>query len=157
MRPFNIDTFLRSEKGSKDMFTVLNKSNQFLERTKIRCYHVCMIWTDGFTVKPRFIAPRFTTKLAYRQEFLQSRFPYVVITPLKCWTDYFSFWIKLNKFVCIFFHLCWKCQRLNAKEICLIFDRKEKLWKLRIQQTMKQLDIDILANDVLQWLRLSEH
>ena len=34
------------------------------------------------TVKPRFIAPRFTAKLAYRQEFLQSRFPYVVITPL---------------------------------------------------------------------------
>ena len=38
------------------------------------------------TVKPRFIAPRFTAKLAYRQEFLQSRFPYVVITPLKCQT-----------------------------------------------------------------------
>jgi hypothetical protein len=39
-----------------------------------------------YTVKPRFIAPRFTAKLAYRQEFLQSRFPYVVITPLKCQT-----------------------------------------------------------------------
>jgi hypothetical protein len=38
------------------------------------------------TVKPRFIAPRFTAKLVYRQEFLQSRFPYVVITPLKCQT-----------------------------------------------------------------------
>ena len=34
------------------------------------------------TVKLRFIAPRFTAKLAYLQEFLQSRFPYVVITPL---------------------------------------------------------------------------
>ena len=41
---------------------------------------------DTSTVKPRFIAPRFTAKLAYRQEFLQSRFPYVVITPLKCQT-----------------------------------------------------------------------
>jgi hypothetical protein len=30
------------------------------------------------TVKPCFIAPRFTAKLSYRQEFLQSRFPYVV-------------------------------------------------------------------------------
>jgi hypothetical protein len=40
----------------------------------------------GNTVKPRFIAPRFTAKLAYRQEFLQSRFPNVVITPLKCQT-----------------------------------------------------------------------
>jgi hypothetical protein len=39
-----------------------------------------------YTVKPHFIAPRFTAKLAYRQEFLQSRFPYVVITPLKCQT-----------------------------------------------------------------------
>jgi hypothetical protein len=42
----------------------------------------------------------------------------------------------------------------NVKEICLIFDRKEKLWKLRIQRTMKlgkQLDIDILANDVGGW------
>jgi hypothetical protein len=39
-----------------------------------------------YTVKPCFIAPRFTAKLAYRQEFLQSRFPYVVITPLKCQT-----------------------------------------------------------------------
>ena len=39
-----------------------------------------------YTVKPRFIDPRFTAKLAYRQEFLQSRFPYVVITPLKCQT-----------------------------------------------------------------------
>jgi hypothetical protein len=38
------------------------------------------------TVKPRCIAPRFTAKLVYRQEFLQSRFPYVVITPLKCQT-----------------------------------------------------------------------
>jgi hypothetical protein len=36
------------------------------------------------TVKPCFIAPRFTAKLSYRQEFLQSRFPYVVITLLKC-------------------------------------------------------------------------
>jgi hypothetical protein len=38
------------------------------------------------TVKPRFFAPRFTAKLAYRQEFLQSRFPYVVTAPLKCQT-----------------------------------------------------------------------
>ena len=38
------------------------------------------------TVKPHFIAPRFTAKLVYHQEFLQSRFPYVVITPLKCQT-----------------------------------------------------------------------
>jgi hypothetical protein len=28
-------------------------------------------------VKPRFFAPRFTAKLAYRQHFLQSGFPYV--------------------------------------------------------------------------------
>ena len=40
----------------------------------------------SYTVKPRFIVPRFTAKLAYRQEFLQSRFPYAVITPLKCQT-----------------------------------------------------------------------
>jgi hypothetical protein len=39
-----------------------------------------------YTVKPRFIAPRFTIKLVYGQEFLQSRFPYVVITLLKCQT-----------------------------------------------------------------------
>ena len=38
------------------------------------------------TVKPCCIAPRFTAKLVYRQEFLQFRFPYVVITPLKCQT-----------------------------------------------------------------------
>ena len=38
------------------------------------------------TVKPHFIAPRFTVKLAYSQEFLQSRFPYLVITLLKCQT-----------------------------------------------------------------------
>ena len=60
------------------------------------------------TVKPHFIAPRFTAKLAYHQEFLQSRFSYVVITILynkilQPWTDYFSFWIKLNKFVFVFF------------------------------------------------------
>jgi hypothetical protein len=62
------------------------------------------------TVKPHFIAPRFTAKLAYHQEFLQSRFSYVVITILynkilQPWTDYFSFWIKLNKFVCVFFRI----------------------------------------------------
>ena len=39
-----------------------------------------------YTVKPRFIAPRFAAKLSYRQEFLQSRFPYIVITLLKCQT-----------------------------------------------------------------------
>jgi hypothetical protein len=38
------------------------------------------------TVEPCFIVPRFTAKLAYRQEFLQSHFLYVVITPLKCQT-----------------------------------------------------------------------
>jgi hypothetical protein len=50
--------------------------------------HIIFFWrrTGPYTVKPRFIAPRFTAKLTYRQEFLQSRFPYVVITPLKCQT-----------------------------------------------------------------------
>ena len=48
---------------------------------------VCVyIYIYIYTVKPRFIAPRFTAKLAYHQEFLKSRFPYVVITPLKCQT-----------------------------------------------------------------------
>ena len=89
------------------------------------------------TVKPHFIAPRFTAKLAYHQEFLQSRFSYVVITILynkilQPWTDYFSFWIKLNKFVCVFFRLCWKCRRLlKRKRNLLDFRQKREIVEIK--------------------------
>jgi hypothetical protein len=45
-------------------------------------YHL-YLYNLSTTVKLCFISPRFTAKLAYRQEFLQFRFPYVVITLLK--------------------------------------------------------------------------
>jgi hypothetical protein len=63
----------------------LSKLQQLI-LTLIKLRLSLLIHIISYTVKPRFIAPRFTAKLAYRQEFLQSRFPYVVITPLKCQT-----------------------------------------------------------------------
>jgi hypothetical protein len=63
----------------------LSKLQQLI-LTLIKLRLSLLIHIISYTVKPRVIAPRFTAKLAYRQEFLQSRFPYVVITPLKCQT-----------------------------------------------------------------------
>ena len=63
----------------------LSKLQQLI-LTLIKLRLSLLIHIISYTVKPRVIAPRFTAKLAYRQEFLQSRFPYVVTTTLKCQT-----------------------------------------------------------------------